>query len=96
VLEHGVVAAVEGGGADVEALFVGHFFGSDEMVGVAGARGGNGGVEGMIEEIAKGDARRSGFNGFGGASAIEHARLCGHDGRLFYTVVEQRHRREKR
>jgi hypothetical protein len=50
----------------------------------------------MIEKVAKGYARWGRFNGFGGASAIEHARLCGHDGRVFYTVVEQRHRWEKR
>ncbi len=41
VLEDGVMTAVEGGGADVEALLVGDFFGSDEMVGVAGAGGGD-------------------------------------------------------
>jgi len=96
VLEDGMVSAIECGGADVEALLVGDFFRSDEMVGVAGAGGGDGGIERMVEKVAQGNARQGGFNGFGGGSAIEHARLCGHDGRLFYTVVEQRHRREKR
>src|SRR6266481_7046961 len=96
VLEDGVVAAVEGGGADVEALLVGDLFRTDEMVGVTSASGGDGGIERMIEKVAKGYTRWGGFNGFGGASAIEHARLCGHGGRLFYTVVEQRHRQEKR
>ena len=96
VLENGVVTAVEGGGANVEALLVGDLFRSDEMVGVTSSSGGDGGIERMIEKVAKGYARWGRFNGFGGASAIEHARLCGHDGRVFYTVVEQRHRREKR
>jgi hypothetical protein len=58
VLEDGVVAAVEGGGADVEALLVGDFFGSDEMVGVAGAGGGDGGVKRMREGVAESDAER--------------------------------------
>ena len=96
VLENGVVTAVEGGGANVEALLVGDLFRSDEMVGVTSASGGDGGIERMIEKVAKSYARWGRFNGFGGASAIEHARLCGHDGRVFYTVVGQRHRREKR
>ena len=96
VLEDGVVTAVECGGANVEALLVGDLFRTDEMVGVTSSSGGDGGIERMIEKVAKGYARWGRFNGFGGASAIEHARLCGHDGRVFYTVVEQRHRREKR
>ena len=66
------------------------------MVGVAGARCGNGRVKGMAKKISEGDARRGGFNGFDGAGTLKHARLRGHDGTLFYTVAEQRHRREKR
>jgi hypothetical protein len=62
VLENGVMAAVEGGGADVEALLVGDFFGADEARGVAGAGGGDGGVEGMGPSVAEGYARRSGLD----------------------------------
>ena len=79
VLEDRVVAAVEGGRTDIEALLVGDFFGRDEMVGVTGAGGGDGGIEWMVEGIAECDARRSGFYDFGGMSAIEHARLSGHE-----------------
>ena len=61
VLKDGVVAAVEGGGTDVEALLVGDFFGGDEMVGVAGAGGGNGGVKWMGEGISESNARGGGF-----------------------------------
>src|SRR5882672_10252727 len=53
VLENGVMAAVEGGGADVEALLVGDFFGADKARGVAGAGGGDGGVEGMGPGVAE-------------------------------------------
>jgi hypothetical protein len=45
VLVDGMVTAVEGGGADVEALFVRNFFGADEARGVTGAGGGDGGIE---------------------------------------------------
>ena len=62
VLVDGVVAAIEGGGADVEALLVGDFFGDDEARGVAGARGGDGGIVGMCEGVAKSYAWRGGFD----------------------------------
>ena len=61
VLKDGVVAAVKGGRADVEALLVGDFFGSDEMVGVAGAGGGDGGVKGMGERVSESDAGSGGL-----------------------------------
>jgi len=79
VLEDGVMAAVESGGADVEALLIGNFLGADEARGVAGAGGGNGGVEGVREGVAKGDARRGGFDEFAGARAIKHAGLSSHE-----------------
>ena len=82
VLKNGVVAAVKGGRADVETLFVGDLLGCDEMIGVAGARGGDGGVEGVIEEIAERHARRGGFNGIDGRRALKHAGLCGHEKNL--------------
>src|SRR6266852_5011639 len=66
VLVDGVMAAVESGGADIEALLVGDFFGADEARGVAGAGCGNGGVEGMSEGVAESDAGRGGFDEFAG------------------------------
>ena len=85
VLEDGVMAAVESGGADVEALLVGDFFGADEARGVAGARGGDGRIERVREGVAEGDARRGGFDEFAGVRAIEHAGLSSHDGSSLYT-----------
>ncbi len=54
VLVNGVMAAVEGGGADVEALLVGDFFRADESGGVAGAGGGDGG----IKRVSEGESRK--------------------------------------
>ena len=85
VLIDGVVAAVESGGADVEALLVGDFFGDDETRGVAGAGGGDGGVVGMREGVAEGDAGRGGFDEFAGAAGFEHAGLGDHVVGSFYT-----------
>ena len=62
MLVDGVMAAVERGGADVEALLFGDFFGNDEARGVAGARGGDGGIVGMREGVAEGDAGGGGFD----------------------------------
>ena len=62
VLVDSVMAAVEGGGANVEALRVSDFFRADEARGVAGACGGDGGVERMSEGVAESDAGRSGFD----------------------------------
>ncbi len=59
MLENGVMAAIECSGSDIEALLVGNFFGGNEMVGVAGACGGDRGIEGMIEIVTKRYARRS-------------------------------------
>jgi hypothetical protein len=97
VLEDGVMAAVESGGADVEALLVGDFFGVDEARGVAGAGGGDGGIEGVSESVAEGDARRGGFDLFGGVRAVEHAGLGGHEKNLTQrTQRAQRTRRSKK
>jgi hypothetical protein len=85
VLVNGVVAAVERGGADVQALLVRNFFGADQARCVTRARGGDGGIERMREVVAESDARQGGFNEFAGARAIEHARLSGHVGLSFYT-----------
>ena len=85
VLVDGVMAAVERGGADVQALLVGDLFGADEARGVAGAGGGDGGVEGIGEVVAESDAGRAGFDEFAGARAIKHARLSSHDGSSLYT-----------
>ena len=89
VLIDGVMAAEKSGGADVEALFVVDFFRADEARGVAGARGGDGGIEGMRESVAESDARWSGLDEFGGISGLEHARLGGHGGEVFYTEAEE-------
>ena len=62
VLVDGVMAAVEGGCANVEALLVGDFFRADEAGRIAAARRGNGGIERMSEGIAESDARRGGFD----------------------------------
>ncbi len=62
VLVDGVMAAVEGGCANVEALLVGDFFRADKAGRIAGARRGNGGIERMSEGIAESDARRGGFD----------------------------------
>jgi len=62
VLVDGVMAAVERGSADVEALLIGNFFGRDEARGVTGAGGGDGGVVGMRESVAESDAGSGGFD----------------------------------
>ncbi len=85
VLVDGVMAAVERGGTDVEALLVGDFFGADEARRVASAGGGDGGIEGMSESVAESDTRRAGFDEFAGARAIKHARLSSHGGSSLYT-----------
>ena len=80
VLVDGVVAAVKRGGADVEALLVGDFFGNDEARRVARAGRGDRGVEGMRKSVAKSDARRAGFDELAGTRAVKHARLGSHVG----------------
>ena len=85
VLVDGVMTAVERGGADVEALLVGNFFGADEARGVAGPGRGDGGVKRVSESVAESDARRGGFDEFAGARAIKHARLSSHGGSSLYT-----------
>src|SRR5947207_3003790 len=85
MLVNRVVSAIERCGADVEALLVRNFLGVDEARRIAGARGGDGGIEGMRKGIPESDARRAGFHVLAGTRAIEHARLGGHVGGLFYT-----------
>ena len=85
VLVDGVMAAVEGSGADVEALLVGDFFRANEPRRVASAGGGDGGIKRVCEGVAESDARRGGFDEFAGARAIKHARLGSHDGSSLYT-----------
>ena len=86
MLVDGVVAAVESGGADVEALLVGDFFGDDQARGVASARGGYGGVVGMREGVAQSHSGRGSLDEFAGTAGFEHAGLRGHVGKSFYTV----------
>src|SRR5579885_3024575 len=92
MLINGVMSAVEGGSADVEALLVGDLFRADEAGGIAGTGGGNRRVKGMNEGVAESDARRPGLDEFTGARAIEHARLRGHVGSLFYRKERARTR----
>ena len=85
VLVDGVVTAVESGGADVEALLIGDFFGADEAGGVAGAGGGDGGIEGMRPGVAEGDAGWCAFDKLAGERIFKHARLRGHYDEEFNT-----------
>src|SRR6267143_6341782 len=73
MLIDGVMTAVEGGGADVEALLVGDFLGANEARGITGTGSRDGGIEGMSEGVAESNAGRGGFDLFAGASAIKHA-----------------------
>src|SRR5437868_3574892 len=95
VLVDGVVAAVKRGGADIEALLVGDFFGGDQAGRITGARSGNSGIERVRESVAERDARRGGFDKFAGARAVKHARLGSHVGRLFYTRGQEKVRKNE-
>ena len=76
VLIDGVVAAVERGRADVEALLVGDFFGADQAGGIAGASGGNGGIKRVGEGVAESDAWRRGLHSIAGVGAPSNMRDC--------------------
>ena len=78
VLVDRVVAAVKGGGADVEPLLVGDLFGIDEPGGIAGARSGNGGIKRMREGVAKSNARGRCFTPSEAGTPSNMRRLCGH------------------
>ena len=95
VLVDGVVTAIEGGGADVEALLVGDFFGADEARGVAGAGGGDGGVEGMGPRVAESDSGRSGFDKLAGERVFKHAGLGGHLWKDFNTDRDGRNQSQE-
>ena len=62
VLKDGVMAAVIRCSANVDALLLGDFFGADYPRGIAGARGGDRGVERMGEGVAQGNAGRARVN----------------------------------
>ncbi len=79
VLVDGMMAAVEGGGANVDALLVRDFLGADETRRITGASGSDGGVKGVREGVAQSDARRGGFDEFARARAIKHAGLRSHE-----------------
>ena len=87
VLKDRVMAAVESGGADIEALFVRDFRWADEGRRIAGAGCGDRGVERMREGVAESDARRRSLNEIA-MRTFEHARLSGHVGGLFYRNAE--------
>ena len=84
VLENSVVAAIESGSANVEALLIGDFFRHDKVRGVASAGGGDGGIERVRESVAKSYARGIGFDRFIGTRSSEHSRLGGHVGVILH------------
>ena len=96
VLVNGVMAGVEGGGADVEALLVGDFVGADQPGGIAGARRGNGRIEGMRKRVAQSYFRRSGLDLIRDRNAIEHSGLGSHWKRILHGEGEANKRREKK
>src|SRR5258708_32596431 len=73
VLIHGVMAAIESCGADIEALLVGDFLGADEAGGVKRAGGSDGGIERVRESVAERDARRGGFGGVRAADGLKQS-----------------------
>src|ERR1700737_5282828 len=81
VVIDGVVAAVKGGRGDVEALLIGDFVRMNEAGRIAGARSGDGRIEGMGKRVAKSYMRRGGLDRVGDRDAIEHARLSSPSGR---------------
>lgn len=62
MLKNSVVPAVKCGSTDIDALLLGDFFGIDDARGIAGACRGDGRIKRMREGIAKGNARRGGFD----------------------------------
>jgi hypothetical protein len=56
VLIHGVMPAIESGCADVEALLIGDFVGSNQAGGVASSGGRNRRIEGMRKGVSERDA----------------------------------------
>ena len=80
VLIDSVMAAIEGGGADVEALLVGNFFRLDQVRRVTCASGSNRRIKGMGKGVAESDPRRGSFHSIRSGNAIKHAGLSGHVG----------------
>src|SRR5712692_6324285 len=95
VLVNGVMAAVERGGADVEALLIGDFFWADKSRRVAGAGGGDGGIVRMGPGVAEGDAGRSGFDELTREGIFEHAGLRSHDEENLTQRAQRTQRRER-
>ena len=85
VLINGVVPTIKRSGADVDALLIRNFFRRDEARRITSARGGDGGIERMRESISESDAGGAAIDVLAGMRAVEHARLGGHVGKLFYT-----------
>src|SRR5262249_150517 len=82
--------------ANVQALLIVNFFGADQARGIAGSRGGDGGIKGMLEGIAETDSRLSRFHGVGRRSAFEHAGLGSHVESRFYTECARGTKGEKK
>ena len=85
MLVNRMMTAEKSGGANVEALLVVDFFGTDEARGVAGTRGSDCGIEGMRETVSESDTWWRRLNEFLWISTLKHARLGGHSRKSFYT-----------
>jgi len=90
VLVNGVMAAVESGGADVQALLVGDFVGSNQARRIAGSGGGNRRIEWMRKGVSECDAWGRRLDRIRRRRTFEHARLGSHVEKSFYTHGEGR------
>src|SRR5271154_2333760 len=86
MLVDGVMAAVEGGRADVEALLIGDFVGGDQARGIACACGGNGRIEGVRKCVAKRYTRRGGIDRVRTRPPPEHGGLSSHWKKILHGV----------
>jgi hypothetical protein len=85
-----VVATVESGSADVEALLVSDLVGSDQAGRIASPGGRDRRIEGMRKGVAEGDAWGRRLDRIRRRRTFEHARLGGHVEKSFYTDGEGR------
>ena len=90
MLIHGVMPAIESGCADVEALLVGDFVGSNQARRVAGSGGGNRRIEGMRKGVSECDAWGRRLDRIRRRRTFEHAGLGSHVEKSFYTHGEER------
>ena len=95
VLINGVMAAIESGRADVQALLIRDFVGSDQVRGVASSSGGNRRIEWMRKSVSEGDAWGRRLDRIRRRRTFEHARLDSHVEKSFYTLGEGRTKARK-